>query len=98
MSGSDNRIRKFTRISLAYPVALILVDLGLNAFAFRVVPPVVTLPPPQVVCALVISAALLIVNHTWTFGRVNLVSLMKGYNDTSNLYIVLKSVASDLNP
>lgn len=75
MIGSDKRIQKFTLIILAYPVALILVGVGLNAFVFGIEPPVVAFPSTQIVCALAISAVLLVVNHTWLMTATELTRL-----------------------
>jgi len=75
MTGSEKRIQKFTLIILAYPIALILISLGLNAFVFGVAPPIAALPPIQVVYALVISGALLVLNHTWLMTATELIRL-----------------------
>ncbi len=75
MTGSEKRIQKFNLIILSYPVVLILVSLGLNVFAFGVEPAVVALPSTQVICALVISAVLLVLNHTWLMTATELMRL-----------------------
>lgn len=48
-----------------YPVAVLLVSLALNVFAFGVNPYVAALPSAWCMRALVIAAVLLAVNHTW---------------------------------
>lgn len=78
MNRNDKRIQKFTMIILAYPVALILVGSGLNVFAFGVEPPVVASPSSPIICALVISAVLLILNHTWLMTATELTRLNHG--------------------
>jgi uncharacterized MAPEG superfamily protein len=75
MTDSQKRIQKFTLIILAYPVALILIGVGLNVFAFGVYPPIVALPSIQVVYALAISAVLLVLNHTWLMTATELTRL-----------------------
>ena len=49
----------------AYPVALVLIAVILNLLVLGVKPIVVALPSPESVVALTISAALLVLNHTW---------------------------------
>ena len=72
---SDERIRKFTMIILAYPVALILIAVGLNAFVFGMTPLIVALPSPQTVSALIVAGVLLVLNHIWLMTATELVRL-----------------------
>ncbi|MCZ4273429.1 MAPEG family protein [Maritalea porphyrae] len=65
MTEAEKRVRRFTIIILGYPVALILGGILLNLFAFGVSPIVVALPLKAVLVPLIITATLLVINHTW---------------------------------
>jgi uncharacterized MAPEG superfamily protein len=78
MTDSQKRIRKFTLIITAYPVALILISMGLNFLAFGVAPLVVALPSADVVYALAIAGILLLLNHTWLMTATELTRLNYG--------------------
>ena len=67
MTDTDdaNRQRRGMTIVKAYPVGVLLVSVLLNYFVFGVNPVVVALPSAKLVVALIIAAALLVINHTW---------------------------------
>jgi hypothetical protein len=75
MTDNPKRIQKFTLIILAYPVALVLIGVGLNVFAFGIDQPIAAHPSAQVVYALAIAAVLLILNHTWLMTATELTRL-----------------------
>lgn len=49
----------------AYPLVVLLIGLILNVFVFKVSSIAVALPSPKCIQALIVSAILLVVNHTW---------------------------------
>ena len=59
-------------IVTAYPFALILVAILLNVFAFGINPIAITSPAIESVRALIISAAILVANHTWIMNSTEL--------------------------
>lgn len=65
MTDAEKRERKFTIIILGYPVALILGGLLLNLLAFGVSPIEIALPTKTIILPLIITATLLVINHTW---------------------------------
>ncbi len=75
MTGRESRVRRFSLIIIAYPVVLILIGLGLNVFLFEFGPPVVALPTPEIVWALVVASTLLVLNHTWLMTATELTRL-----------------------
>ena len=52
-------------IVTAYPFGVVLIAVVLNLFLFGVNPASVALPSTEYILALVISAVLLVINHTW---------------------------------
>lgn len=76
--ADQSRIRTFTLVLVAYPVALIVASLGLNLFALGVEPMVVALPAREVIWALGVAGALLALNHTWLMTTTELTRLNYG--------------------
>lgn len=74
--------RKFTRIIVAYPFALMAVALGLNLFVFGVLPAVPNLPSHAHLSALIASAALLLANHIWLMTSTELTRLRHNLHAT----------------
>lgn len=74
MSENDARIRKFTRIIIAYPIGLIVVAVVANLL-FGIRPLVVSLPTPAIMGAVSIGAGLLLLNHTWLMTATELTRL-----------------------
>ena len=79
MTETEIRKRKLMAIVMIYPFGVLLVSVVLNLLVFGVKPLVVALPSAEYVVALVIAAALLVINHTWlmtttelTRGRFNM--------------------------
>lgn len=72
---ADPRIRKFTRIIIGYPFALLAVSLGVNLAFFRIEPAEMSLPDQDIVWALVAAATLLVVNHSWLMTMTELTRL-----------------------
>ena len=52
-------------IVMAYPLGVLLIGAVMKMFVFGVNPVAVALPSDECTLALVISAVLLVVNHTW---------------------------------
>lgn len=73
---SDERttLTRVRRIIIAYPLGVLTMSLALNAL-LGVETYAPSLPSPGVVAALVISAALLLLNHTWLMTATELVRL-----------------------
>ncbi len=65
-----------------YPLGVLLVSVLLNYFAFGVNPVVVALPSVESIVALVVSAALLIINHTWLMTTTELTRARFGMHST----------------
>ena len=61
-----------------YPVGVLLVSVLLNYFAFGVNSIVVELPSVTSIVALVIAAALLVINHTWLMTATELTRIRFG--------------------
>lgn len=75
MDALTLRKRKFTRIILAYPFALILIALFANLVLFGVAPAAIALPDTGVMAALVTSALVLLGLHTWLMTSTELTRL-----------------------
>lgn len=75
MTKENDRKRKFTLIILAYPIVLILISTAVNLFGFGVTPAVIALPSTQVIFTLVVTAVLLVLNHTWLMTTTELTRL-----------------------
>ena len=80
MTNTDDAQRKQRTMTMAkvYPVGVLLVSVLLNYFAFGVNPVVVALPSVAFIVALVISAALLVINHTWLMTTTELTRVRFG--------------------
>ena len=70
-----DRKRKFQRIILLYPVALIGIALAVNLLIWGVEPILVALPSKDIVIALAVAGVLLLANHTWLMTSTELVRL-----------------------
>ena len=62
----------------AYPLVVLLISVVLNLFVFKVNPIAVALPSPECIDALVISAVLLVINHTWLMTTTELTRVQFG--------------------
>lgn len=65
MTEEEKRKQRTRRIVLAYPLALLLICVVLNVFVFGVGPLAVALPSKECILSLMITAVLLLLNHTW---------------------------------
>jgi uncharacterized MAPEG superfamily protein len=74
-NDKDQRIRKFTLIITAYPIALIVVSIGVNLLVFGVTRPVLALPSMDILIALIASGLMLVFNHTWLMTATELTRL-----------------------
>lgn len=75
MTIDAQRKRKFSQIILAYPIVLVLVGLLANFWVFGVAPTVIALPQLGMITSLVVSAILLLANHTWLMTSTELTRL-----------------------
>lgn len=75
MPIDNERNRKFTLVILAYPVVLILISTVVNLFGFGVTAALIALPSMPIIVALVVSAVLLVINHTWLMTSTELTRL-----------------------
>ena len=75
MTEEKKRNQRFTAIILCYPVALILIALVINWFAFGIDKVVVALPATDIICALAIAGVLLAINHSWLMTSTELTRL-----------------------
>ncbi len=75
MTQEKSRKKKFTRIILGYPFALATVAVAANVMIFGVNPVTVSPPSTSIVGALVVSALLLLLNHTWLMTSTELTRL-----------------------
>ena len=65
MTEKEAKNQRAITLILAYPFAILLIGVVLNWFVFGVKAPVIALPSIEYIFSLVLSAALLIINHTW---------------------------------
>lgn len=65
MTDEPRTTSRTAKIVIAYPFIVLLVGTALNFLAFGVHPTVVALPTTESISCLVISAALLVGNHSW---------------------------------
>ena len=68
MTDSTDKTKRRQRtmaIVMAYPLGMLLIGAVLNLFVFGVIPAAVALPSAECTLALVVSAVLLVINHTW---------------------------------
>ncbi|WP_164115777.1 MAPEG family protein [Sphingorhabdus sp. Alg239-R122] len=82
MIDSDTKKSRVKVIILAYPLALLVISVILNLFAFGVRPAIVALPSSEAVLALAIAAMLLLLNHTWLMTTTELTRLQYGLHAT----------------
>ena len=77
MTNTDdaNRERRTMTIVKAYPVGVLLISMLLNYFVFGVDSIFVALPAVESISALIIAAALLVINHTWLMTTTELTRL-----------------------
>ncbi|SMR81681.1 MAPEG family protein [Aliiroseovarius halocynthiae] len=75
MSQDQQRKKKYTKIILVYPVALIIASLLINIIFSGVDGFVVALPSRAVTVAMVLAAVLLLINHTWLMTSTELTRL-----------------------
>ena len=69
------RKNRMKMIVKAYPFGVLLVSVLLNLFAFRVSPLAVALPTKECIYSVIISAVLLVINHTWLMTTTELARL-----------------------
>ncbi len=75
MNQEKNGKKKVAKIILGYPFALIAVALAANLLVFGVDPISIALPSVPIFSVLVISALLLLANHTWLMTSTELTRL-----------------------
>ncbi|SMX28578.1 MAPEG family protein [Pelagimonas phthalicica] len=82
MPDNVNRKKKFQRIIIVYPFALIVIGLLINFLAFGIAPAEIALPDQIGVAALAMSAVLLLGNHTWLMTSTELARLQHDLHAT----------------
>ncbi|WP_108813638.1 MAPEG family protein [Loktanella sp. Alg231-35] len=97
MDVDASRKAKFTRIILAYPIALILLGILANLLLFGVTPAIIAIPEPAVVIALSISAVLLLGNHTWLMTSTELTRLKYNMHATPEEWAASNHVPEDVS-
>ncbi|MEP3246902.1 MAG: MAPEG family protein [Sneathiella sp.] len=75
MAQTDKRRGRVKIIILLYPVALLGISAALNGLVFGINPAVIALPALETMVALIVAAALLIINHTWLMTTTELTRL-----------------------
>ena len=65
MTDEEKRKQRTRQIVMAYPLVLLLIGVVLNVFIFGVDSVAVALPSEACIFALMITAVLLVFNHTW---------------------------------
>lgn len=78
MPQDEKRKKKFAKIIIGYPLALILIAVVLNYLVFGVQSADIALPTKVVFAALAWSAVLLLVNHIWLMTSTELTRLEHG--------------------
>lgn len=98
MTQDIQRKRKFTRIILAYPLVLALIALAVNLLIFGVAPAQIALPAKSVVTALSLSAALLLIIHTWLMTSTELTRLRFNIHATPEEWDASDHARTDVTP
>ncbi len=97
MSPDQERKKKIARIILGYPFALVLVSLLVNFLLFGVDAIVIALPTPSIIMALILSAVLLLINHTWLMTSTELTRLKYNMHATPEEWAASKNSLSDVS-
>jgi len=97
MSSDQKRKTRYTKIIVAYPFALIAISVLANVLLFGVTPAVVALPTFSLVAALVASAILLLVNHTWLMTSTELTRLNYDMHATPEEWAASGHLQSDVS-
>jgi uncharacterized membrane protein YecN with MAPEG domain len=92
-----NNKRKFTRIILAYPFALVLVGLAVNLFVFGIDHATIAIPSYRVIAALIFSSVILLVNHTWLMTGTELTRLKYNMHATPEEWEASEYVKADVS-
>lgn len=98
MTSDNSRIQKFTRIIVGYPIVLLMISTALNVFAFGVAPIAMELPAPPVTFILIVSAVLLLANHTWLMTSTELTRLNHKMYATPEEWEQNKTSRQDVSP
>lgn len=73
MTDLDKKQRKIMAIVIAYPIGVTIIAIILNVLVFGINTYTVTIPSTYVLKVLIISAVLLVINHTWLMTATELV-------------------------
>ncbi len=82
MANENEPKKRTATLVWAYPFALVAIAIILNVFVFGLRPIDVTPPSNDAVISLAISAALLVVNHTWLMTTTELTRVKFGMSAT----------------
>lgn len=93
MQGTARK-KKFARIIVAYPFALIILSVGANLL-LGVTAAEIAIPPFAVMVAMSISACLLLANHSWLMTSTELVRLRYDLHATPEEWEASGTVRSD---
>jgi len=96
MTEDITRKKKFTRIILAYPFALILIGTLANLLLFGVSPAVIATPQLELIASLIFSAILLLANHTWLMTSTELTRLKYNMHATPEEWETSGHVKADV--
>ena len=97
MTDDKNNKVKFKRIILAYPIALVLIGLAANLFVFGVESATIAMPSVAVIAALILSAVLLLINHTWLMTTTELTRLKYNMHATPEEWDASENVKDDVS-
>jgi uncharacterized membrane protein YecN with MAPEG domain len=84
-------------IILMYPIVLLLISLATNSFVFGVHAPILALPSPEIIPALIVAAALLLFNHTWLMTSTELTRLKYDMSATPEEWTERGTKAEDVS-
>ncbi len=88
MTNEKEPKKRTATLVTAYPFALVAIAIILNVFVFGLRPIDVALPSNDAVITLTISAALLVVNHTWLMTTTELTRVKFGMSATPEEWAV----------
>jgi uncharacterized MAPEG superfamily protein len=97
MTNAADKKRKFARIIIAYPFALTLIGLAANLLIFGVNPATIAMPSQTLITALVLSAVMILINHSWLMTSTELTRLKYDMHATPEEWAASKHNKSDVS-
>ncbi|MGC1502526.1 MAG: MAPEG family protein [Sulfitobacter sp.] len=98
MIDDKSKKQKFTRIILAYPVALVLLGLAVNFFVFGIDSATIAMPSYEIIAALILSAVMLLANHTWLMTSTELTRLKYNMHATPEEWEASENIKDQVSP